>query len=97
MGLRGHGVHARTRGVGTVTEKRFKVVQDATGDWGILDTLALQFKSEAIHEFAPYGFTDGTAHKWMKVIHEHAIDLNKGTMDRDEFSWDKYEPVARAA
>lgn len=72
--------------------KRFKVVQDASGDWGILDTLTLGFQPGTIDGFAGYGFPYGTVGKWIHLIREHAISLNAGKMDRDEFSWSAYEP-----
>lgn len=71
-------------------EKRFKVVQAASGTWGILDTVAVEFDAQ-VGAFAPYDFTEGAVHKWIDLIHEHAISLNARRMDRDDFHWVEYE------
>lgn len=78
----------------SATDKRFKVVRDATGDWGILDTLALEFELDA---FAGYGVSDRVTETWLETIRNDAVALNTRALRRDEFGWSQYEPVARPA
>lgn len=73
--------------------KRFKVVQDASGDWGILDMMALTFRHlmPNLHPFAAYGIQKGEATKYMSTIIHDAVKLNAGIYNRRQFSWEDYE------
>lgn len=61
--------------------KRFKVVQDARGYWGVLDTAdGITFAAWENHE--DYRI-------WPEVL-DWAIKLNAGTTDIDDFWWGTY-------
>lgn len=61
--------------------KRYKVVQDARGYWGIWDTEA--------DDFAHWGYNLSTGADCLDEIIYYAWKLNSDiSHDREEFSWD---------
>ncbi|QWS69473.1 hypothetical protein SEA_NECROPHOXINUS_111 [Microbacterium phage Necrophoxinus] len=74
---------------GDAFDKRFKVVQDAWGVWGILDTVALEFGMGA---FAGWGGVSRVHSFWLSEIVRFAAKLNAGTQDKYTFDWDEYTP-----
>lgn len=70
--------------------KRYKVVQDARGHWGIWDTEA--------DDFASWGYRHWTGAKSLDEINYYAGELNTDIKyDREEFEWDgKYLPRGKA-
>ena len=65
--------------------KRYKVVQDGNGRWGILDTFALAFP--VVKPFAEFG--NG---KWLDLAWGAAIRLNTGETEREHYYWIDYTP-----
>ncbi len=66
--------------------KRYKVVQDARGYWGIWDTEANDFASWGI------GSHDTGAEEYYYIF-ENTARLNRGYWTRKKFEWDgKYLP-----
>lgn len=72
--------------------KRFKVVRDAHGIWGILDTSEEHRNLFGRGGFAPFAFSDFTSHRWLDLVVDHAIKLNKGEIFPPELHWVEYEP-----
>lgn len=70
--------------------KRYKVVQDANGDLGILDTLALELDSDAEESFAAW--EECSATEWLDEILWWATGLNAGTATRSHLAWSTYRP-----
>lgn len=71
--------------------KRYKVVQDARGYWGIVDTFGM--------DFASWGSTEDTGAWALDEIVYYAGNLNTfdDVREREEFSWDgEYLPRAEA-
>lgn len=60
--------------------KRYKVVQDARGYWGIWDTEA--------EDFASWGSGMSTGAWILDDIVYYAGDLNREDAERDMFEWD---------
>lgn len=60
--------------------KRYKVVQDARGYWGIWDTEA--------DDFASWGYSKETGAEDHYYVFENAGRLNHGYWTREEFEWD---------
>lgn len=71
--------------------KRYKVVQDARGHWGILDTHH--------QDFASWGYPgdpgDSGAEDVYYII-EYASILNSGQSTKENFDWDGYLPREEA-
>lgn len=74
----------------SIPDKRFKVVQDAWGVWGILDTTALEF--DGVEPFAGWEGVTNVHKVWIFGIFEYAAQLNKGEESRDTFDWTEYAP-----
>ncbi|AXH50262.1 hypothetical protein SEA_MUSETTA_107 [Microbacterium phage Musetta] len=74
---------------GDAVDKRFKVVRDADGEWGILDTVAAEF--DGVPAFASWGAYEGVTY-WMDEIVDWAANLNTRDAPRDDFSWSEYVP-----
>lgn len=69
---------------GVSMEKRYKVVQDRFGQWGVLDTRTLSI-DDAWSAFAPFGS------KYLAFM--CAIYLNAGRRyERDDFAWREFRP-----
>ncbi|AXC36332.1 hypothetical protein SEA_FORK_106 [Microbacterium phage Fork] len=79
---------------GDAVDKRFKVVRDADGDWGILDTVAAEF--DGVPAFASWGAYKGVTY-WVDEIVDWAANLNTRDALRDDFSWSEYVPREVAA
>jgi hypothetical protein len=69
--------------------KRYKVVQDARGYWGIWDREA--------NYFAAWGYNSSTGADLLDEIIYYAWELNSGKGNREEFVWDgEYLPKGKA-
>lgn len=76
--------------------KRYEVRQDKHGRWGIFDRIAVLIQNEfGIPDdgFAPWDAEEGQhdAHQFREIV-DYAIRLNIGTVDRDLFAWETWEP-----
>lgn len=75
---------------GQLADKRFKVVQDAWGVWGILDTVAVEFDN--VEPFAAWEGVGNVYSAWLREIAGWAIALNSGNDPRDILDWSEYDP-----
>lgn len=62
--------------------KRFKVVQDALGNWGVLDTADGK-------TFAEWERDPDLGSLWSDALRS-GIELNSGDVDIDDFWWSTY-------
>jgi len=67
--------------------KRYKVVRDARGVWGIVDTVRAEARVNLA--FAPYS---REAHQWINIIAVTASHLNSEPTNRNSLYWEQYEP-----
>lgn len=73
---------------GDAVDKRFKVVQNGDGEWGILDTVAVEF--DGVMAFAAWEGIE--IRHWLDEIAGWAIALNSGNDPRDALDWSEYIP-----
>lgn len=72
-----------------MNDKRYKVVQDASGIWGVLDTLRA---SDGRLNLAFAGWDGCAGYRWIDEIVRWAIMLNRADSERYNLHWSLYMP-----
>lgn len=69
--------------------KRYKVVQDANGIWGVVDMLRVL---DGRLNLAFAGWDGCAGYRWIDEIAHWAIRLNRKGSDRSALHWSRYTP-----